>query len=86
MLKIEILVLGELQTNCYLVFDEKSRQALIIDPADSGDTINQTLLDLQLKPHAIILTHGHFDHVLGLLEVKLAWNIPIYAHSADLFL
>jgi glyoxylase-like metal-dependent hydrolase (beta-lactamase superfamily II) len=85
-LHIQTLVLGELQTNCYLVFDEKTRHALIIDPADSGDSINQTILDLQLKPQAIVLTHGHFDHVLGLLEVKLAWNIPIYMHSADLFL
>lgn len=85
-LKTVPLVLGDLDTNCYLVFDEKVREALIIDPADSGETINQTILDLQLKPQAIVLTHGHFDHVLGLLEVKLAWNIPIYMHSADLFL
>jgi glyoxylase-like metal-dependent hydrolase (beta-lactamase superfamily II) len=85
-LQIVTLVLGDLDTNCYLVFDDRSRAALIIDPADSGETINQAILDLQLKPQAIVLTHGHFDHVLGLLEVKLAWNIPIYMNSADLFL
>ncbi len=85
-LQIQTLILGELQTNCYLVFDDKNRQAIVIDPADSGETINQTILDLQLKPQAVVLTHGHFDHVLGLLEVKLAWNIPIFAHSGDLFL
>lgn len=84
--KIETLVLGELDTNCYVVFEEKQRQALIIDPGDSGDTVNQRIIDLQLQPQAILLTHGHFDHVLGLLEIKLAWNIPIYAHGADLFL
>lgn len=84
--QIITLPLGALDTNCYLVSDEQSGDTLIIDPADTGDFINQTILDRHLTPQAIVLTHGHFDHVLALLEVKLAWNIPIYLHAADNFL
>lgn len=85
-MEIETLVLGELQTNCYLVFDTKTRDALIIDPADSGDSITTRILELGLHPVGIVLTHGHFDHVLGLLEVSLNFPVPIYLDPADQFL
>lgn len=83
MLQIKTLTLGALDTNCYLVWDENTMQALIIDPADDGTTINDQILNLQLQPQAIVLTHGHFDHVLGSLEVKTAWDVPILMHKAD---
>ena len=82
-MKIETLTLGELATNCYLLWEETSGEALIIDPADSGETIVSRVLELQLIPTAIVLTHGHFDHVLGLLEVKLALDLPVYLHPGD---
>jgi hydroxyacylglutathione hydrolase len=85
-LSIHLLTVGEMGTNCYIIADEGSGQALVVDPADSGDTINQYLLDHHFLPAAAILTHGHFDHCLGLLELQLAWNIPCYLHPADLFL
>lgn len=80
------LPLGDLGTNCYLIWSEHSREALVIDPADDGGFITEQLLELQLQPQAIILTHGHFDHVLGLLELKLNFEIPVLIHSADVFL
>lgn len=85
-LGIITLVLGELQTNCYVVSCKKTRECVVIDPADSGDTISETILSRQLNLNSIILTHGHFDHVLGLLEVKLNFDVPIMMHHADLFL
>jgi len=85
-LEIEQLILGDLETNCYLVSDPQSGQVLIIDPADSADFITQKILDQQLQPVGILLTHGHFDHVLGLLELKLNFPIPILIHQADIFL
>ena len=81
--RIETLSLGLLATNCYIIWNESQRDCLIIDPADSGDTISQLVLDHQLHPSAIILTHGHFDHVLGLLEVKLNFGSPILMHKDD---
>ncbi len=80
------LPLGDLGTNCYLIWSEESREALVIDPADDGGFITQQILELQLQPQAIILTHGHFDHVLGLLELKLNFDIPVLMHSEDTFL
>lgn len=85
-LNIEMLTLGELQTNCYLVWDDKTQEAIIIDPADEGNLISERILELELKPKYIILTHAHFDHILGLLEVKLNFDVPILMHEADKFL
>lgn len=86
MIEIFTLNLGALDTNCYIVVESESRQTVIIDPADSGDYISQVILEQELTPTGIILTHGHFDHVLGLLEVSLNFQVPIYLHPADLFL
>lgn len=80
------LTLGELQTNCYLAYCPESRECLVIDPADSGDAITTAILDNDLTPIAIVFTHGHFDHILGALEVQLNFNIPIMMNQADLFL
>lgn len=84
-MKIERLVVGQLATNCYLVSDKKN-EAIIIDPGDDGDYIIQRILDLKLSPKLIIATHGHFDHVLAVIELKLAFKIPFLIHRLDLFL
>lgn len=83
---IERLIVGQLQTNCYLVWDEKSRGAVIIDPGDDADFIIRKIQDLELKPELILVTHGHFDHVLAIPELKLAFQIPFLMHKKDLFL
>jgi hydroxyacylglutathione hydrolase len=80
---IECLSLGALETNCYIVWCTQTLQAFVIDPADSGEVISSSIVEKGLELQAIILTHGHFDHVLGLLEVKLNFNVPIYLHPAD---
>lgn len=83
-MKIEKLVVGQLQTNCYLVWDEKSGEGIIIDPGDDGDYIVRRVQDLEIKPHLIVATHGHFDHVLAATELKLAFQISFLMHRADL--
>ncbi len=82
-LQIETLCLGQLETNCYIAWCKQTLECIIIDPADSGDFITQTILGLQLKPLCIVFTHAHFDHVLGSLEVKLNFDIPIFMHPKD---
>jgi hydroxyacylglutathione hydrolase len=84
--QIRSLNLGELQTNCYIVWSEQSSTALVIDPADSADTISQFLLEQNVQLTAILLTHGHFDHCLGLLELSLNFEVPSYLHEQDIFL
>jgi hydroxyacylglutathione hydrolase len=85
-MEIKTLKLGPLQTNCYLVWCPKTLEAIIIDPADEAGFITQEILNLKLKPKYIVLTHGHFDHVLGVLELKLNFNLPILLHQKDLSL
>lgn len=81
------LTLGELDTNCYIAWCSETREAVIIDPADAGDVIAEEIVRNNLKPSAILLTHGHFDHVLGLLTLRLTFDdIPIFLHEDDLFL
>jgi len=86
MLQYQTLILGELNTNCYLVWCDQTQETIIIDPADSGDLISEKILELKLDPQIIILTHGHYDHCLACLELKLNFNLPIFIHSQDLFL
>ncbi len=89
-MQIESFVLGDLQTNCYLLWNEDSQnegqQAVIIDPADDGDFLNEELLRRGLHLESIVLTHGHFDHCLGLLSLASAWQVPIMMHFDDQFL
>ena len=63
MVKIHTLPLGSYQTNCYIVYEEGSSTCALIDPGANAAFIQQKLAELGLKPDAILLTHGHFDHV-----------------------
>lgn len=86
---IETFVLGDLQTNCYLVFDpeDENNEAIIIDPADDGDFLNEELVRRDLNLKYIVLTHGHFDHCLGLLSLKAGWpQAQILMNFEDQFL
>lgn len=84
-MKIERYILGELQTNCYLLIDEENN-CLIVDPADDGSFILEAIQRKRLKPQAILVTHGHFDHLLAVGEVQKSVNIPLYISKKDLFL
>lgn len=86
MIKYQLMVLGDLETNCYLLWSEETKKCLIIDPADSGAEISEEIQMLRLEPLGILLTHGHFDHVMGALDLKLIYNLPVYASSKDNFL
>ena len=86
MLKYENIVLGDLFTNCYIVSDEKTKETIVIDPADDGVGISDILEQKQLKLVGILATHGHFDHLLGALDLKLIYQVPFYCSSLDQFL
>lgn len=83
---LRTLPVGQLKTNCYLVFDRKSGESLIIDPGDDADYIIRILADEKLKPLKILVTHGHFDHLLAATELKFAYGIPFLIHQRDEFL
>jgi len=83
---LDKLVVGSLQTNCYLAWDEETQESIVVDPGDDSHFIIQRILDLNLRPQLIIATHGHFDHVLGATELKLAFKIPFLLNQKDFFL
>lgn len=80
---VTTIPLGPMTTNCYLIWDTKSKEAIVVDPADSGEFILEKLNELQLIPKNIVFTHAHFDHVLGSLALASTANIPTWLHPAD---
>lgn len=78
------LPVGEMSANCYLVWDEGLKDALIIDPGDAAEYILNKIRDLDIRPVSILATHGHFDHVMAATELSLAFNIPFYINELDL--
>lgn len=65
-MKIHTLHLGMMQTNCYILYDESTKEAAVIDPAGSFDKLKSTIESLELKVRYIIITHSHFDHIEAL--------------------
>lgn len=68
----QIMQVGPLGVNCYIVGDENSREVVVIDPGGHARQISDLLDSLRLKVNAIILTHAHFDHVMGVEGLKRA--------------
>ena len=85
-MEIQTLKTGQLATNCYLVYDQKAPDIIVIDPGDDADYIISQLNESNKIPSKIIATHGHFDHLLAVTELKLAYNIPLLMHKDDAFL
>ncbi len=82
-LLIDRLVLGAYQTNCYLLRREGSSAAVVIDPGDDVPALDEALSRLALCPEVVLLTHGHFDHLLGAHHMKVAYGARVYIGEAD---
>ena len=82
-MEIKRLVLGLVRTNCYIVYTEDTKKAVIIDPAADSRRIMEEISALGVTPEAILLTHGHFDHMLAAESLKNAYQIPVCVHKAD---
>jgi len=82
-MKIHSFTIGPLETNAYLVVDEGSRQALLIDPGLGSEGIADVIRDERLELAAIINTHGHFDHVCGNAFFKAKTGAPVLIHGDD---
>ena len=82
-MEIKRLVLGLVRTNCYIVYTEDTKKAVIIDPAADSRRIMDEISALGVTPEAILLTHGHFDHMLAAESLKNGYQIPVCVHKAD---
>jgi glyoxylase-like metal-dependent hydrolase (beta-lactamase superfamily II) len=82
---IRKLTLGIAATNCYIVADTETAEALVIDPVDDAPLIAQTASEMGWTIKLILATHGHFDHVLASHDLKAMTGAPFYIHSEELF-
>ena len=84
MLKMKQLALGAYQTNCYLVWGEDSPTCVVIDPGYEPETILSEVKKLGKEIAAVLLTHGHFDHVGAVKDLAADTDCPVYLCAEDL--
>lgn len=82
-MRISHYVVGQVQTNCYVVINEVNKECFIIDPGASAKQLAERIRKDELNPVAILLTHGHFDHAGAAEELAKEFGIKIYAHEAE---
>ena len=78
-MRIDVIVVGQMEVNCYVVSSEKTRNAALIDPGDDYARIEGFLSKQNLKAGFIVHTHGHIDHI----QADNDFNLPIYVHRLD---
>lgn len=82
-ISIKHLVVGPVATNCYIVQNTKTKEAVIIDPGAHANRISGEILDMEAKPVAILLTHGHFDHASAAESLAEEYEVDVYAHEKE---
>ena len=82
-MKIEKFVLGSLGTNSYLIINEDTKELVVVDPATCPDYVISHVKSNGYTPKAIFLTHGHFDHVMGIDGWVKEFDIPVYLHEEE---
>ena len=82
-LKCDFRVVGPVQTNCYFLSEEETKECVVIDPGAEAGNLLSYIEKKGLHVTAILLTHGHFDHILAVDSLKNALNVPVYAAEAE---
>lgn len=82
-LRLEQRVLGPVSTNVYLAVNTETNQAFLVDPADNADFLEDWILRFGVSLKAILLTHGHFDHIGAVSRLKADLQVPVYAMQAE---
>lgn len=76
---LETVVVGQLETNCYIFGSSETKEVLLIDPGAEPEKIKAVLNKMQAIVKAVILTHGHYDHTGAMEE----FDVPIYIHADE---
>ena len=84
MAKLQTIVLRFLSVNCYIVSDDATGRALIVDPGSSPELILRSIDESKVKPEGILLTHAHVDHISAVPEISKTYNIPVWLHKNDI--
>lgn len=82
-MKIERFVIGMVGTNCYLVENEHTQECILIDPAVCQEELVEHIRSSGFTLKAILLTHGHFDHIMGIDGFLKEFSVPVYAQKEE---
>lgn len=82
-LELQKCILGSVYTNCYFLKNKETGEMIIIDPAACSEKIIQKVNEMQGRPVGILLTHGHFDHILAADAVRREYGIQVYACAKE---
>jgi hydroxyacylglutathione hydrolase len=82
----KIFPVGLLQCNCSVLGDEDSGEAIVVDPGDEVEKVTAILDEYKLRVTAIVITHGHIDHVMGAEKLRALTQAPVYMNQADTML
>lgn len=80
---IQSMVVGEVMTNCYFLQNPETKELIIIDPGACADRIREKVSAMEGKPAAILLTHGHFDHIMAVDSLRAYYGCPVYAEKHE---
>lgn len=82
-LRLEHKVIGMVSTNVYLAINTETKEAFLVDPADGAELIEDWVRQAGVTLKAILLTHGHFDHIGAVMKLKADLQVPVYAMQAE---
>lgn len=83
-MKIQILQVPPIGTNCYLVMDEETNKGVVVDPGGAASAIHSAIQQMGMTLEAIFLTHGHYDHTGAVPELRKVYSdVPVYLHPND---
>ncbi|MDU1076443.1 MAG: MBL fold metallo-hydrolase [Clostridium sp.] len=80
---IKAIPAGIYDANCYIVMDEKTKDAVVLDPGGDGEMLERAIKDMKANVKSILLTHGHMDHVGGVEYLSDKLNVPFYISKID---
>lgn len=86
MIKLDIVVVGVLSVNCCIVWNTETKDAYVVDPGADAKQIQDKVTSLGVTPRAILLTHGHVDHIMAVPPLAAKWGIPVWIHPEDVSL
>ena len=82
-MQIQCYTLGSVGTHCYLLIQEETGEALLVDPADRGEFLEEKLTQQNLTLKGILLTHGHGDHIMAVSRLRETYQVPVLAHQGE---